>query len=92
MQKRQLCHRLDLELPRAIHHLETLISSLRSGTICVEQNGEAVTLTPEQQVTFEIEARSGRNKEAILIELSWRKPVEREEKPPFRISSAKPKA
>jgi len=90
MQKRQLCHRLDLDLPRAIQYLESLITSLRSGTVCVEQNDESVTLRPEPQVCFEIEARSGRNREGILVELSWRKPVvEKEEKPPFRIISGK---
>ena len=89
MQKRQLCHRLQLDLPRALHYLESLVSSLRSGTVCVEQNGESVTLRPDSQVCFEIEARSGKNKEGILVELSWRKPEEKEEKPPFRIVSGK---
>jgi amphi-Trp domain-containing protein len=39
-----------------VNHLEQLVASLKAGTVCIRKGEKAVTLTPCDPVTFELEA------------------------------------
>jgi amphi-Trp domain-containing protein len=87
--------RIDLkgrtDLAKTIEYLENIVSSLKSGTLCV-QNGsdETLTLKPEKSIDFEIGASQRSDKESVSIKLSWRKPAAEQEELALRISSQEP--
>ncbi|GAB6268079.1 hypothetical protein DS62_06540 [Smithella sp. SC_K08D17] len=60
-----------------VNHLEQLVASLKAGTVCIRKGEKAVTLTPCDPVTFELEAEGKLDKESLReklsIELKWKK-------------------
>jgi amphi-Trp domain-containing protein len=75
-----------------VSHLEHLIASLKEGTLCIKKNEKTITLKPAEPVTFELEANSKPEKDALreklVIELKWTKnEAIAEDKETFSISS-----
>lgn len=71
--------------------LEDLARSFKGGTVCIEKNGEFVTLKPGANITVEIEASQKKNKQKLAIEFTWQQaePVVKTEFG-FKISSEEP--
>ncbi len=78
-----------MELEKVAFYLEDLLASLKSGTLCIQQGENLVTLHPSQFVDFEVEAASKKGKEKLSIELNWRNDKEEEQKE-FKIMSQEP--
>ncbi len=59
----------------AIEHLESLIDSLKRGTIFINQGGKSILLKPSEPVDIELEAEIGPNDgicgEKIALKLNW---------------------
>jgi amphi-Trp domain-containing protein len=73
--------------------LEGLASSLREGTICVENGGEFVTLKPAEPLELEFEARQKKSKGRLTLELNWREIIPcAQVQTTFKISSKEPEA
>ncbi len=78
-----------MELEKVAFYLEDLLASLKSGTLCIQQGENLVTLHPGQFVDFEVEAASKKGKEKLSLELSWRNDKD-DEKKDFKIMSEEP--
>jgi amphi-Trp domain-containing protein len=91
MSKKRISLKGSTDLAQAIEYLEDIVSSLKNGTLCV-QNGsdEALTLKPEKTLHLEIDASQRADKESVTIELSWRKAEAKQEALPLKISSQEP--
>ncbi len=75
----------------AVAYLEALLRGFKEGRIVVERGGEAVVLTPPQNVNVEIEARRKGDKQKFSLELEWSAaPAVVED--PLTISADLPKA
>lgn len=75
----------------AVAYLEALLKGFKEGRIVVERGGEAVVLTPPQNVNVEIEARRKGDKQKFSLELEWSAaPAVVED--PLTISADLPKA
>jgi amphi-Trp domain-containing protein len=96
METKELKIKTTAGLLETVKQLENLIASLKEGTICIRKNDELIVLSPQEPVTFELEAEVKLEKyglkEKLAIELKWRKeetPVEEHET--FSISCEAPK-
>lgn len=65
------------DLSDVIRHLENLIDSLKEGTVTIRKDDKAVTLTPQEPISMEIEAEAKSDKksrrEKLQFELKWKK-------------------
>jgi amphi-Trp domain-containing protein len=63
------------EFSAAIGHLESLIDSLKRGTIFINQGGRSILLKPSEPVDIELEAgikpNDGICREKIALKLKW---------------------
>lgn len=75
----------------AVAYLEALLKGFKEGRIVVERGGEAVVLTPPQNVNVEIEARRKGDKQKFSLELEW-SAVPAVVEDPLTISADLPKA
>ena len=71
--------------------LEELAASLRAGKICIESDGEFVSLNPAEVLDLELKAGQKKNKNKLSLVLYWREifPSEQVETV-FKISSQEP--
>ncbi len=77
---------------QAVTYLQDIVSSFKSGIICVQHGEEFVTLKPEDMVFLEIEAEQKKDKERIIIELSWKKGDVLNEGIDLKISAKEPES
>lgn len=78
-----------MELAKAITYLEEIVSSLRAGTLAINNGARGLVLKPEPMVKVELEAEQRSERELISVTLSWRKIVADQE-PHLRISATAP--
>ncbi len=76
--KKRLLVKDKLERYQVVKCLENIVAGIKSGTLCIEQGKEFVTLKPQNTVDVEIEAIVKKEKEKFVLELVWS--TEREEK------------
>jgi amphi-Trp domain-containing protein len=72
MPKKELKVKMIGELNDVIAQMEAVINSLKEGKVVIQKNNSFISLTPQDQVTLEIEAEQKKDKEELSIELSWR--------------------
>lgn len=74
--------------------LEDLLDSFRKGKVVIQNGTDFVTLRPSDQISLELEAGQKKDKEKIVLELSWHRASETPEMPEkgFRISAEEPPA
>lgn len=72
MPKKELKVKMIGELNDVIAQMEAIISSLKEGKVVIQKNNSFISLSPQEQVTLEIEAEQKKDKEELSIELSWR--------------------
>lgn len=75
-----------LELDQAVSYLEKLLEGLKSGTLRVEKEAEAVTLHPRGPVTLEVEAKQKRERESFEISMKWHRVPESADEEVLTIS------
>jgi amphi-Trp domain-containing protein len=67
--------RSNTEFSSAIGHLESLIDSLKRGTIFINQGGKSILLKPSEPFDFALEAgiklNDGIYREKIALKLKW---------------------
>lgn len=92
MSKREINLRGKVELKKAIAYLEDIVTSLKSGTLCVQDDEQAVTLKPGKCLELEIEATQKGSKEGLRVEMAWRTQgaAEKEKELALKISSQEP--
>ena len=61
-----------MSLNQAVSYLEDVITSLKEGSIRVEAGEEAMTLTPQDLVDFEMGLAQKKGKEKFELEISWK--------------------
>jgi amphi-Trp domain-containing protein len=61
-----------IERTRLVEQLESLVASLKAGTVCVRQGDESVRLCPAPIVEFEMEASQKKDKEKLSLKISWK--------------------
>lgn len=64
-----------IEHDKAVAYLESLVSSFKKGTVCVQKGEEFVTLKPNGVVHLEVEAEEKGDKEKLSLKLSWKKEI-----------------
>lgn len=72
MSKNDLKVKMHGELTNVITYLESLVNSLKEGTVVIQKSDSFITLHPQETVTLEIEAEQKKGKEELSIELSWK--------------------
>ncbi|MCG3138922.1 MAG: hypothetical protein HJJLKODD_02793 [Phycisphaerae bacterium] len=91
MSKKEVNIKGHVDLAQAIAYLEDLVISLKSGTICVQNCEDYVTLNPASGLEMEVEAKHKGEKESLTIVLNWQTQKEETEKRmELRISSTQP--
>jgi amphi-Trp domain-containing protein len=91
MKKNEISVKKSLEVEALAAVLNELAASLRAGTVCVEREGQFVTLIPAEVVDLELEAVRKKNKSKLSLELTWRDVVAHDElEAAFTISSQEP--
>ena len=68
----------------AVRYLEDLIHSIRAGKVVVEKGKHYVSLSPGESLTLEMACHQKKDKERIILELSW-DPTPPDVEPPDRI-------
>jgi amphi-Trp domain-containing protein len=75
MESQHMQVRANTEFSAAIEHLESLIDSLKRGTIFIAQGGKSIYLKPSGPVALELEAairpNDGLCRERIALTLKW---------------------
>lgn len=70
--------------------LADLVKSFNEKTVCLQKGGEFCTLKPGEAVSFEIEAEHKKNRQKLVIELSWLDEAPAQEVADIKISSVEP--
>lgn len=73
MSKQEVTFKTTTKIHDAVHVLEDLVGSLKSGAVRIRSNGESVTLSPEPLAKLKIEAAQSEDRESLCIRLSWSK-------------------
>lgn len=71
-----------MSLATVVDHLESVVASLKDGTVTLQVGAESMTVRPPEIVDFELEIASKKDKERVSIEIQW--------KGSTRVASAKP--
>ena len=76
----------------SVHKIITdLAKNLKDGTLVIETGEEFVTLKTGSQIEFELNASQKKNKQKLVIDLSWRLPsLKADEEDSFKISNEEP--
>jgi len=87
--KKEAKIKASLEVQQVADRLDEVVRSLRGGTVSFVNGDHSLALTPTGPIKLEISATQKSNKEAISVELSWRREEEEEpeEAPEFRIAT-----
>lgn len=72
MSKKELKIKMNGEIGTIIAHLESIVKSLREGTLVIQKNDAFITLRPKETLMMKIEAEHKKEKEELSIGLSWR--------------------
>lgn len=73
MKESKISHRQLIKKEDAIVYLENMITSLKSGKIVIERNGQFVSLSTPDLMSMELTAKGKKDKNELSIEFSWRK-------------------
>lgn len=73
MKESKISHRQLIKKEDAIVYLENMITSLKSGKIVIERNGQFVSLSTPDLMSMELTAKEKKDKNELSIEFSWRK-------------------
>jgi amphi-Trp domain-containing protein len=75
-----------------IGYLESMVNSLKEGTLVIQENDRFISLKPKDVLTLEIECEQKEKKEELTIEISWRTEAKEVEEIPsdLVISSKEP--
>lgn len=76
-----------MDLTQAAEYVESVLTSIREGSLNVEKSGEQITLTPQSTVSFEMSLSQKKEKEKICIEISWKRDLKAEEARNIQIGS-----
>lgn len=88
MEIREVEVEASMELGQAVAYLEEIVAGLKSGRLCLENEGEELLLSPQRQVKVLVEARHKKDKESVGIKLTWHVPMPQKAPiPALRISS-----
>ena len=60
-----------LQLEEVVSYLENLVSTLKAGTIHIQQGLNSVTLRPTSIVDVKIEASQKEGKEKLSVKVAW---------------------
>jgi amphi-Trp domain-containing protein len=69
--KKSVAYEGQVDLNKALDYLKSLQAALKKGAAYVQNGTEVVALEPESSVSFQVEAKSKKDKQSIKIELSW---------------------
>ncbi len=72
MSKKELKVKVDGQNSEIIGYLESIVKSLKEGTLVLEKGDSFVTLKPRDTMKLEIEGAQKDKKEGLKIELSWK--------------------
>lgn len=71
MSKRKIRVHHEAETAKVISYLESVVQGLKAGALCVENDGETVTLKPTNPLEMELEVRQKRDKESLTLTIQW---------------------
>ena len=72
MSKKEFKAKIKGSTEEIMRYLDSLVASLKQGTLVLQKNDEHITFKPREAMTMEIEAEQKKEKEEIKIELSWK--------------------
>ncbi len=70
--------------------LADLVKSFAEKTVCLQKGGEFCTLRPGEAISFEIEAERKKNRQKLVVELSWLEEAPAQEATDIKITSVEP--
>ena len=71
MSKKELNLSVVLEKTEVIQYLESLAQSFRAEKVVIQKGSEFLTLLPSSQIEITVEAKQKKDKEKLVIEMSW---------------------
>lgn len=73
-----------------IAFLQDLQAGFEAGVLCVRKGAEFLTLQPGEKIEVEVEATVKKDKQKLVVELSWREAEKTEERHSLRITTSEP--
>ena len=71
MSKKEVSFKGRLEQQQAMAYLNELVTGLKTGTVYVQNGDGYVSLSPGKLINIEIEAVEKKDKEKLVIEMTW---------------------
>jgi amphi-Trp domain-containing protein len=92
MSKKEMKVKVKGTLEDVCRHLESLVSSMKEGTVVIQKSNSFITLKPQNIISLEIEGEQKKDKEELKIELSWKANdiITEKHEPVLTISSREP--
>ena len=81
MEKKKIHINAQMPCTLAVAHIECFLEGLRTGDVVVEQGTERIVLHPHSEVSLDIEARTKKDKQRLVITLDWCAPHACEDHP-----------
>ena len=79
-----------VDMAGAISQLEDLLAGLKSGTLCVQQGTEFLTVRPAESVDMGVKVRRKGDKESVSVILEWQRTMTVSESTGLKISDKEP--
>ncbi|MBD3403163.1 amphi-Trp domain-containing protein [candidate division GN15 bacterium] len=90
MSKKEVSFKGRLEQQQVMAYLNELVTGLKTGTVYVQNGDGYVSLSPGRLINIEIEAVEKKDKEKLVIEMTWGRDEEVAEVSPLKISTSEP--
>jgi amphi-Trp domain-containing protein len=71
--KREVTFEGEVATADAIAYIQSLLSGLKKGTVCVQQGSRYLTVHPGNELALAVRVKSKSDKESFCIELSWKR-------------------
>ncbi len=79
-----------MSIGKSMMYLDELLKAFRVGKICIQDQVDAVVLSPMGDVELKIKAERNAEEESLSLKLRWVKDVELENQSELKISSQEP--
>jgi len=76
--KQEVKFQSSMAVEETVAYLEAIVAGIKKGAVSLKQGDQSVTLKPTGDVDVEVKAVHKKKKEEVVIELSWRVPVDSE--------------
>lgn len=88
--KKEISFHGSVDLPAAIAQLEDLLAGLKSGTLCIQQGAQYLTVHPVENMDLGVRVRRKGDKESVSVLLEWQRSFTAAHSTGLKISDKEP--